>query len=50
MHEGERQRKKERQIPSRLPTVSAEPNAELKLRNCEIMTLAEIKSLTSSTY
>ena len=33
----ERQREKER-IPSRLPTVSTEPDVELELTNCEIMT------------
>ena len=31
-------------IPSRLPTVSTEPDVGLDLTNCEIMTRAEIKS------
>ena len=31
-------------IPSRLHTVSAEPNMRLNPTNCEIMTLAKIKS------
>ena len=35
--ERERERERER-IPSRLHTVSAEPEAGLKLMNCEIMT------------
>ena len=42
---GERQREKERErIPSRLLTVSAEPNTGLKLMNREIITWANIKS------
>ena len=35
----EREREREREgIPSRLHTVSTEPNIGLALRNCEIMT------------
>ena len=33
-------------IPSRIRTVSTEPDAGLKLTNCEIKTGAEIKSQT----
>ena len=40
--EGQRERERERErrerIPSRLHTISAEPNAGLKLMNHEIMT------------
>ena len=39
----ERERETQR-IPSRLCTVSAEPNVGLHLTNCEIMTGSEIKS------
>ena len=53
----EREREREREnrggagregerIPSRLHTVSTEPNVGLELTNCEIMTLAKIKSRT----
>ena len=35
---GEGQREREKEIPSRLHAVSAEPDAGLELRNCEIMT------------
>ena len=41
----EQQREGER-IPSRLPTVSTEPDVGLKLTNHEIMTWAETKSWT----
>ena len=41
--EGQRERDRER-IPSRLCTVSTEPNAGLKLTNIEIMTWAKTKS------
>ena len=34
-----------KRIPSRLHTISAEPNVGLDLMNCEIMTRAKIKSL-----
>ena len=45
--EGQRERERGRrgEIPSRLRAVSAEPDAGLPA-NCEIMTCAEIKSLT----
>ena len=42
---GQRERGRER-IPSRLQVISAKPDAGLKPTNCEIMTLAEIKSWT----
>ena len=42
---GKRERKEER-IPSRLHAVSTEPDVGLELTNHEIMTWAEIKSLT----
>ena len=35
---GEGQREGKRDIPSRLCTISIEPNVGLDLRNCEIMT------------
>ena len=35
--EGQRERERER-IPSRLHTVSVEPNMRLKPMNCEVMT------------
>ena len=39
MGEGQRERERERErIPSRLCTVSVEPNVGLKPMNCEIMT------------
>ena len=41
--EGHRERQRER-IPSRFPTVSTEPDAELELMNREITTWAETKS------
>ena len=41
----ERDRGRKR-IVSRLHAVSPEPDAELKLTNCEVMTLVEIKSWT----
>ena len=34
----EAEREREREIPSRLHTVSAEPNREPELTNCEFMT------------
>ena len=37
MGEGQRKRERER-IPRGIHTVSAEPDAGLELRNCEIMT------------
>ena len=40
---GQREREGEG-IPSRLHTVSTEPNARLELTNCEIMTRAKFKS------
>ena len=40
---GEEQRERER-IPSRLHAVSAEPDAGLRLTNCEVMTRAKMKS------
>ena len=44
---GEEQRDREREkTPSRLCTVSTEPNVGLELKNCEIMTRGEIKSQT----
>ena len=47
MHKQGRGRKRGRKrIPSRLHTVSTEPDMGLKLTNCEIMTWAEIKSRT----
>ena len=43
----EREREREREsIPSRLHTVSTEPDSELELLNCELMTWAETKSRT----
>ena len=38
------QREREKEIPSRLHTASAEPDVGLELMNCEIMILAETKS------
>ena len=43
MQEGQRYRKRERN-PSKLHTVSAEPDVGLKLMNLEIITQAETKS------
>ena len=43
--EGERER-----IPSRLPTLSAEPAVRLNPMNCEIMTWAEIRSQTLTSW
>ena len=37
------ERRRER-IPSRLRTISAEPDVQLEFTNCEIMTRAEVKS------
>ena len=45
MDDGHREREGER-LPSRFHAASAEPDARLKLMNCEIMTSAEIKSQT----
>ena len=42
----QRERETESQAGSRLPAVSTEPNAELKLTNCEIMTWAEVRCST----
>ena len=43
--EGQRERERERErIPSRLYTVSGEPDVELEPTNCEIVTWAEIES------
>ena len=48
LREGESRKGAERgggeQIPSRLHTVSEEPDTGLKLTNCKIMTWAEIES------
>ena len=47
---GEREREREREregrerIPTRFHAVRTEPKVGLKIMNCEIMTLAEIKS------
>ena len=43
---GKAEREERERIPSRLHIVSAESHMGLKLTNCEIMTLAEIKSRT----
>ena len=43
---GRAERRGRERIPSRLRTVSAEPDTGLELVNCEIMTSAETKSQT----
>ena len=43
---GEGQKDRKREIPSRLCIVHAEPDTELQLMSCEIMTFAKIKSQT----
>ena len=44
MQSGERHRERKERIPSRLHAVSAESDAGLDPRSCEIMTWAEVKS------
>ena len=46
MEEGQRERETESKAVSSLHAVSTEPNAGLKPTNCEIMTWAEVRSLT----
>ena len=38
MSRGGAEREEREKMPGRLPTISAEPNAGLRLTNCEIMT------------
>ena len=44
--ERERERERERETESKLWAVSTEPDGELKLTNCELMTWTEVGCLT----